>query len=139
MFFHCFTPDLLLDANNTAQFPPVSFAPGQQFGFGATFTLAYLLSPKFCHRFVGYVEEEACSTYTKIIETIETAPEGTELASWKTAPPPKIAVAYWKLGEEGTILDMVKAVRADEAEHRYVCLFVCYKFVVSCCLCDVMR
>ena len=91
----------------------------RQFGFGIGFTLAYIISPRLCHRFVGYVEEEACSTYTKIIKAIENAPEGSELASWRTEPPPPIAVAYWKLGKEGTILDMVKAVRADEAEHRY--------------------
>jgi len=91
-----------------------------QFGFGAAFTLAYIISPRFCHRFVGYVEEEACSTYTKIIKAIEIAPEGSELASWRTTAPPKIAVAYWKLGPEGTILDLMKAVRADEAEHRDV-------------------
>ena len=44
---------------------------GSQFAFGSGFLLAYMLSPKFCHRFVGYVEEEACSTYTKIIKAIE--------------------------------------------------------------------
>lgn len=84
------------------------------------FTMAYIISPRFCHRFVGYVEEEACSTYTKIIKAIETAEDGSELAAWKTQPPPQIAVAYWKLGKEGTVLDLMKAVRADEAEHRYV-------------------
>ena len=90
-----------------------------QFGFGAAFTLAYVISPAFCHRFVGYVEEEACSTYTKIIKAIESAPEGTELAAWKTQPAPKIARAYWKL-ENGSVLDLMYAVRADEAEHRDV-------------------
>lgn len=93
---------------------------GAQVGFGSAFMLAYAISPKFCHRFVGYVEEEACSTYTKIIETIEKAPEGTELASWRVVPAPKIARSYWKLGEKGTVLDMMYAVRADEAEHRDV-------------------
>jgi Alternative oxidase len=91
-----------------------------QFGFGAAFSLAYLISPAFCHRFVGYVEEEACSTYTKIIKTIETAPEGEDIAAWRTESPPKIAIAYWKLGEKSTVLDLMKAVRADEAEHRDV-------------------
>lgn len=91
-----------------------------QFGFGTAFTLAYILSPAFCHRFVGYVEEEACLTYTKIIKAIETAPEGSPLAAWQTETPPKIALAYWKLGPEGTVLDLMKAVRADEAEHRDV-------------------
>jgi hypothetical protein len=32
-----------------------------QFGFGSVFLLGYIISPKFCHRFVGYVEEEVSS------------------------------------------------------------------------------
>jgi hypothetical protein len=91
-----------------------------QFGFGAAFTLAYLISPAFCHRFVGYVEEEACTTYTKIIKAIESAPEGSDMAVWQKQTPPGIARAYWKLGEDSTVLDLMKAVRADEAEHRDV-------------------
>mmetsp|Transcript_32690 Transcript_32690/g.75259 ORF Transcript_32690/g.75259 Transcript_32690/m.75259 type:complete len:268 (-) Transcript_32690:905-1708(-) len=98
---------------------------GGQFGFGSLFLLAYLVSPKFCHRFVGYVEEEACDTYTKIIKAIEQAPEGTELANWRYERAPKIAISYWKLGENGTVLDLMKAVRADEAEHRDVNHLVC--------------
>lgn len=91
-----------------------------QVGFGSIFSLAYMISPKFCHRFVGYVEEEACSTYTKIIHAIEEAPDGTELAAWRTETAPSLAIAYWKLGEKGTVLDLMYAVRADEAEHRDV-------------------
>ena len=98
---------------------------GGQFGFGLAFLTAYLISPSFCHRFVGYIEEEACSTYTKIIEAIEHAPDGSELANWKYDRAPKIAISYWKLGEEGTVLDLIKAVRADEAEHRDVNHLVC--------------
>lgn len=91
-----------------------------QFGFGTAFLLAYMASPKFCHRFVGYIEEEACHTYTKIVTAIEEAPPGSELAAWRTEEAPAIAKAYWKLGETGTVLDLVYAVRADEAEHRDV-------------------
>lgn len=91
-----------------------------QFGFGAAFMLSYIISPKFCHRFVGYVEEEACTTYTKIIQAIEDAPADSELGKWRTEPAPKIARSYWKLGEKGTILETMYAVRADEAEHRDV-------------------
>jgi len=98
---------------------------GGQFGFGLAFLTAYMISPKFCHRFVGYVEEEACATYTKIIAAIENAPEGEELAKWKTEHAPPIAKAYWKLGEHGSILDLMYAVRADEAEHRDVNHLVC--------------
>lgn len=93
---------------------------GGQIGFGTAFFLSYVASPAFCHRFVGYIEEEACHTYTKIIDAIEKAPEGSDLAGWRTEPAPKIARSYWKLGEKGTVLDMIYAVRADEAEHRDV-------------------
>ena len=64
---------------------------GAQFGFGSFFLTAYVLSPAWCHRFVGYVEEEACHTYTTILEEIAAAPEGTELAKWRTQAAPKIA------------------------------------------------
>jgi len=93
---------------------------GSQFVFGSGFFLAYIVSPVFCHRFVGYVEEEACSTYTKIIEAIENAPVGSDLAQWKTEDAPNIGKSYWHLGEDGTVLDLMYAVRADEAEHRDV-------------------
>jgi hypothetical protein len=91
-----------------------------QFGFGSAFLLSYMISPKFSHRFVGYIEEEACTTYTKIIHAIEIAPIDSELAQWKTQIAPSISRAYWKLGENGTVLELVYAVRADEAEHRDV-------------------
>jgi hypothetical protein len=93
---------------------------GGQFGFGSSFLVMYMISPAFCHRFVGYIEEEACHTYTKIIDAIENAPEGSDLAQWRTEEAPKIAKGYWHLGEEGTVLDVMRAVRADEAEHRDV-------------------
>lgn len=32
------------------------------------FWVSYFLSPRFCHRFVGYLEEEAVKTYTHCIE-----------------------------------------------------------------------
>jgi hypothetical protein len=91
-----------------------------QFGFGTVFGIAYIISPKICHRFVGYIEEEAVTTYTKIIDAIETAPPDSELATWRTRIAPRIARSYWKLGVDGTVLDLIYAVRADEAEHRDV-------------------
>jgi hypothetical protein len=36
--------------------------------FVTMFSVAYLLSPRFCHRFVGYLEEEAVVTYSKCVE-----------------------------------------------------------------------
>lgn len=93
---------------------------GAQFGFGSFFFTAYMISPAWCHRFVGYVEEEACHTYTKILDEMDVAPEHSTLAEWRDAPAPKIAKGYWHLGERGTVYDVMKAVRADEAEHRDV-------------------
>jgi Alternative oxidase len=93
---------------------------GGQVGFGSFFFLAYIISPRFCHRFVGYIEEEAVTTYSKIIHAIESAPDHSELAIWRTERAPRIALSYWKLGENGTVLDLMYAVRADEAEHRDV-------------------
>jgi len=87
---------------------------------GAGFFIAYNISPDLCHRFVGYIEEEACHTYTDIIKCVEEAPEGNEMAEWRTEIAPAIARGYWRLGEKGTVLDMLYAVRADEAEHRDV-------------------
>ena len=46
--------------------------------------LVYLLSPKFMHRFVGYLEEEAVHTYTIMLKDIENGC----LEEWKTKPAP---------------------------------------------------
>lgn len=36
--------------------------------FVTMFSVAYLISPRFCHRFVGYLEEEAVVTYSKCVD-----------------------------------------------------------------------
>ena len=36
--------------------------------FVSMFWLAYFVSPRFCHKFVGYLEEEAVKTYTHCLE-----------------------------------------------------------------------
>jgi len=77
---------------------------------------SYLVSPKYCHKFVGYLEEEAVRTYTKIVQDIEKG----ELNKWKTTPAPNVAKKYWSLREEATLEDVFLAIRADEAHHRDV-------------------
>ena len=39
--------------------------------FFNSYFLAYLISPSFCHRFVGYLEEEAVETYSAMIESLD--------------------------------------------------------------------
>lgn len=80
------------------------------------FFLAYLISPKFCHRFVGYLEEEAVKTYTHCLECIESG----KLPLWKNQLAPKIAVNYWQIPDGSTMRDVILAIRADEAHHRVV-------------------
>lgn len=40
---------------------------GAQWVYFSGFSLAYLISPQICHRFVGYPEEETVITYSKAI------------------------------------------------------------------------
>jgi len=80
------------------------------------FFASYLLSPRICHRFVGYLEEEAVHTYTNCLKDIEVG----KIRHWGTTPAPTIARDYWQLAADATLRDVVEAVRADEAEHRDV-------------------
>ncbi|XP_069120427.1 alternative oxidase, mitochondrial-like [Argopecten irradians] len=89
---------------------------GAQGMFVTMFSLAYLISPRFCHRFVGYLEEEAVITYTKCIKDIK---DGS-MKHWQTQEAPELAIRYWKLDKDATMLDVILAIRADEAHHRVV-------------------
>lgn len=80
------------------------------------FFFAYLINPRLCHRFVGYLEEEAVKTYGSILEAMDDG----RLEDFKKRPAPEIAISYWNLGESATCRDLILAVRADEANHRDV-------------------
>ncbi|PRP89567.1 alternative oxidase, mitochondrial-like [Planoprotostelium fungivorum] len=83
------------------------------------FFAAYLVNPTFCHRLVGYLEEEAVSTYTHILHELLQIDHG-ELKNWATLPAPDIAIDYWKMDPASTMRDVVAVTRADEAHHREV-------------------
>ncbi|CAH0476096.1 unnamed protein product [Peronospora belbahrii] len=87
---------------------------GAQGVFFNTFFLTYLVSSKTCHRFVGYLEEEAVRTYTHLLEDIENGHMGV----WKQKKAPLIAQTYYKLPQDASVYDMVKCIRADECHHR---------------------
>lgn len=85
--------------------------------FFNTFFVAYLISPRTCHRFVGYLEEEAVITYTREIADLDLG----RVPEWKTMTAPDIAVRYWKMPEgHRTMRDLLLYIRADEAKHREV-------------------
>ena len=90
---------------------------GAQGVFFNGFFLSYLVSPKICHRFVGYLEEQAVMTYTHAIHDIEQG----RLAAWNDLEAPEIAIRYWNMPEgHQTMKDLLYYIRADEAKHREV-------------------
>ncbi|KAG0473269.1 hypothetical protein HPP92_014651 [Vanilla planifolia] len=80
--------------------------------FNAYF-LGYLFSPKFAHRVVGYLEEEAIHSYTEFLKEIDNG-------NIDNVPAPAIAIDYWRLLPDARLRDVVMVVRADEAHHRDV-------------------
>lgn len=90
---------------------------GAQGVFSNAFFLAYLVSPKTCHRFVGYLEEEATKTYSYAIEDLESG----KLPAWENLEAPDIAIKYWNMPEgHQTMKDLLYYIRADEAKHREI-------------------
>lgn len=81
------------------------------------FFFCYLLNPKYCHRFVGYLEEEAVSTYTHLLEELKMG----KLKEFDNIQIPTISWQYWpELTEKSTFTDLILRIRADEAKHREV-------------------
>ncbi|CAG8132793.1 unnamed protein product [Penicillium salamii] len=90
---------------------------GAQWVFFSGFSIAYLISPQICHRFVGYLEEEAVITYSKAIRDLENG----HLPAWSSLQAPVMAVKYWQMPEgQRCMRSLLLYVRADEAKHRDV-------------------
>ncbi|KAI9770982.1 MAG: Alternative oxidase, mitochondrial precursor [Geoglossum simile] len=90
---------------------------GAQGVFFNGFFLAYLISPRTCHRFVGYLEEEAVITYTRAINDLDAG----KLPRWENLYAPAFAIKYWDMPDgHRKIRDLLLYVRADEAKHREV-------------------
>ncbi len=74
--------------------------------------LSYLISPRICHRFVGYLEEEAVHTYTRCIKEIDAGlmPKWTD----PNFQIPDIAINYWKMPEDHrTMKDLILYIRVS--------------------------
>ncbi|GAA5977171.1 hypothetical protein JCM10908_004883 [Rhodotorula pacifica] len=81
--------------------------------FTNLFFFTYLISPKACHRFVGYL------TYTHVIQAIQRG----EIPEWGPNGPakvPQVAKDFWRLPNDAQMIDLIRVVRADEAGHRFV-------------------
>jgi ubiquinol oxidase len=84
-----------------------------QGAFYNAFFLLYILSTRTAHRVVGYLEEEAVTSYTEYLE-------GIDSGRYENVPAPAMAIRYWNLPEDARLREVVEAVRADEAGHRDV-------------------
>lgn len=84
--------------------------------FFNAFLLIYVLAPRFAHRLVGYIEEEAVKTYTHILEDTDAG----KLPEFKKIACPPLARSYWHLPKDANFRDLIAAIRADEAGHRLV-------------------
>lgn len=84
--------------------------------FWNAYFLCYIVSPKTCHSFVGYLEEEAVRTYTHAIRDLRAG----HLPQWQDLSAPELAKQYWKLPEGAKMIDVLLAVRADERAHEAV-------------------
>jgi ubiquinol oxidase len=84
---------------------------GAQGVFFNTYFLLYMLSSRSCHRFCGYLEEEAVISYTHFLNDLDAG-------LIKNEPAPQFAIDYYNLSPSATVRDVVLAVRADEAVHR---------------------
>ncbi|KAF7683592.1 Ubiquinol oxidase [Astathelohania contejeani] len=82
-----------------------------QYVFFNWYMLFYMLFPRVAHRFVGYLEEEAIHSYNGFEEEILNG-------NIENVPAPQIAIDYWKLPSNSRLIDVVRAVRLDEAHHR---------------------
>jgi hypothetical protein len=89
---------------------------GAQGVFYNVFFLSYICSPRTCHRFVAYLEEEAVITYTRCIKDLEAG----RIPEWADKPAPPIAIDYWRLQPDAKLIDVLYAVRSDETTHRFV-------------------
>mmetsp|Transcript_109753 Transcript_109753/g.354074 ORF Transcript_109753/g.354074 Transcript_109753/m.354074 type:complete len:352 (+) Transcript_109753:78-1133(+) len=87
---------------------------GGQALFLSWYTLAYLVCPRYCHRFVGYLEEEAVHTYSKLLVDIDAG----KLPLFENLQAPRMARVYYNLPEDAMLRDVFERIRADECAHR---------------------
>jgi ubiquinol oxidase len=81
-----------------------------QFIFWHFYLVMYLISPSTSHKMIAYFEEEAVRSYDEYIAMIEAG-------DIHNVPAPKLAIDYYDLGIDGTLLDMVRCIREDERKH----------------------
>ena len=107
---------IFMQLRNPGVFTRIVIGLGQAI-FLTAFNISYMISPKFSHRFVGYLEEEAVHTYTLCLKALD---EG-KLPYWSHMRAPSEAVEYYGLDPKTAMVrDVILSIRADEAVHRSI-------------------
>ena len=105
-----------MQMRNPGVFTRVVIGLGQAI-FLTAFNISYAISPKFSHRFVGYLEEEAVHTYSMCLKAIDDG----KLPYWQHMKAPSEAIEYYGLDpNKAMVRDLILSIRADEAVHRSI-------------------
>jgi len=74
------------------------------------FNASFLASPRFCRKFAGYLEEEAVTAYTRVLEEMDAG----RLPELSTLEAPLAARTYYGLPQDASVRDVFRSIRADE-------------------------
>jgi ubiquinol oxidase len=82
-----------------------------QFIYVPFFRLLYTFSPSAAHRLIAYSEERLAGIYADwLLELL--------CGAAANAPAPAVAIQYWELDEEATLVELVNVLIADTAKNR---------------------
>lgn len=82
-----------------------------QFIYIPFFRLLYIASPSAAHRLIAYSEERLAGIYADwLLELL--------CGAATNAPAPAVAIQYWELGEDATLIELVNVLIADTAKNR---------------------
>ena len=84
-----------------------------QVTFSIFYLLLYLGDSRTAHKMVAYFEEEAVTSYTEYLGLVESG-------VITNVPAPQLAIDYYSLGVNATLIELIKHVRADEQHHSEV-------------------
>jgi len=99
--------------------PLKTFVYATQFVFTPICWFFCLINPRFLNRFVGYLEEFACETYSIVLDKVDD-PTKKLYHAWHDLKAPPVAIEYWDLPEGATWPDTIRRIYADETVHRDV-------------------
>ena len=81
--------------------------------FVVLYFFVYIICPRACHRFVGYLEEDAVDGYDVFLKYLAKHPEEDGVA-------PQLAHTFWDMPKKAKISDLIQIILQEEMRHRDV-------------------